>query len=436
MIYELLYTSVPKGLKRSKGYCNVLTTEGIPSALLERLADYCGYRHLLDPGSPDNPIAYGHRIVHLAGNTWHILSRVADAGFDYSGRSNLIAHFMAISQDELKDLSAGPTSLMMSPEFFRIGFDGEPRRVSESETRKRLGNVTDKAQKALTWATVTGHAGWAGRLVQVTEETSDSIALVYPLRTNTLKLLDEAASILHKHKQWDITFNTFFTKTGEQCRWRCYCANVDEASDFKGKEFDMELKRKGEPPQHSEYVEAAENGKKLATAEVFPKIAGDPKQPKSPRPPKPPEVDHGNVLPPDLGPQPPRAPRPPDLGPQPPRAPRPPDPGPQPPPIISNPPIELGNSHSHKSQSRDTYKTPFLVTVPALLFIIMILVAKDVFVNQKILTKLNTALVEIPNVLQLDFSLDSVSSGTIVIESGHSLVSATPYRPDPCGFNC
>ena len=39
-------------------------------------------------------------------------------------------------------------------------------------------------------------------------------------------------------------------------------------------------------------------------------------------------------------------------------------------------------------------------------------------------------------VLQLDFPLDSVSSGTIVIESGHSLVSATPYRPDPCGFNC
>ena len=39
-------------------------------------------------------------------------------------------------------------------------------------------------------------------------------------------------------------------------------------------------------------------------------------------------------------------------------------------------------------------------------------------------------------ILQLDFPLDSVSSGTIVIESGHSLVSATPYRPDPCGFNC
>ena len=39
-------------------------------------------------------------------------------------------------------------------------------------------------------------------------------------------------------------------------------------------------------------------------------------------------------------------------------------------------------------------------------------------------------------ILQLDFSLDSVSSGAIVVESGHGLVSATPYRPDPCDFNC
>jgi len=263
MIFELLYTSVPKGLKPgAKGYCTVLTTEGIPSALLERLEGYCGYRHLFSPGSPDNPEAFGHRILNLAGNTWHILSRVADAGSDYSGRSNLIGHFMAISEDELKGISAGPTSLMMSDGFFRTVLEGEPRRVSESETRKRLGNLTDKTQQALTWAKVTGHAGWAGRLVQVTEETSDSIALVYPLRTKTLKLLDEAACILPKHKQWDITFNTFFTKSGEECRWRCYCADVTEAGPFKGGEFDLvEVKRIGEPPVDSPYAEAATNGK-------------------------------------------------------------------------------------------------------------------------------------------------------------------------------
>jgi hypothetical protein len=268
MIFELLYTSVPKGLKPgAKGYCTVLTTEGIPSALLERLEGYCGYRHLFSPGSPDNPEAFGHRILNLAGNTWHILSRVADAGSDYSGRSNLIGHFMAISEDELKGISAGPTSFMMSDGFFRTVLEGEPRRVSESETRKRLGNVTDKIQQALTWATVTGHAGWAGRLVQVTEESSDSIALVYPLRTKTLKLLDEAASILPKHKQWDITFNTFFTKSGEECRWRCYCADVTEAGPFKGGEFDLvEVKKDGVPPVDSPYAEAAINGKKVGAS--------------------------------------------------------------------------------------------------------------------------------------------------------------------------
>jgi hypothetical protein len=127
--------------------------------------------------------------------------------------------------------------------------------------------VTDKIQQALTWATVTGHAGWAGRLVQVTEETSDSIALVYPLRTKTLKLLDEASSILPKHKQWDITFNTFFTKTGEECRWRCYCADVTEAVPFKGGEFDlMKVKKDGLPPVDSPYTEAAINGKKVGAS--------------------------------------------------------------------------------------------------------------------------------------------------------------------------
>ena len=258
MIYELLYTSVPKGLKPgSKGYCTVLTTEGIPSALLERLESYCGYRHLFDPGSPDNPIAYGHRVLNLAGNTWHILSRVADAGFDYSGRSNLIGHFMAISQDELKGMSAGPTALMMSRGFFRKELVGEPRRVSVTETRERLGSVTEKTQEkeALTWATVTGFAAWAERFVQVTEETSDSISLVYPLRTKTLDLLDEAASILPKNKQWDITFNTFFTKSGEECRWRCFCADVPEAGPFKGKEFDLvKVKRERKPPENSDYI--------------------------------------------------------------------------------------------------------------------------------------------------------------------------------------
>ena len=51
-------------------------------------------------------------------------------------------------------------------------------------------------------------------------------------------------------------------------------------------------------------------------------------------------------------------------------------------------------------------------------------------------SKISKILNQLSLVLQLNFPLDSVSSGTIVVESGHGLVSATPYRPDPCGFNC
>ena len=410
MIFELLYTSVPKGLKPgAKGYCTVLTTEGIPSALLERLEGYCGYRHLFSPGSPDNPEAFGHRILNLAGNTWHILSRVADAGSDYSGRSNLIGHFMAISQDELKGISAGPTSFMMSDGFFRTVLEGEPRRVSESETRNRLGNVTDKAQKALTWATVTCHAGWAGRLVQVTEESSDSIALVYPLRTNTLKLLDEAASILPKYKQWDITFNTFFTKSGEECRWRCYCADVDEASPFKGGEFDLvKVKRIGEPPVESPYAEAATNGKNKVGASPAAKPASGAKARtpiksnseksleagqsfvdkrkakredddfhtiinKDTKKPSVKPTQHSlEVLPRQAGPLPPpvnRAPRSIDL--------------------LNDMINEGKNSRNRKSQIRDPFKIAFYVTAALLFFVVLIFAGIEI-----IRSKPNNAVVE------------------------------------------
>jgi hypothetical protein len=70
--------------------------------------------------------------------------------------------------------------------------------------------------------------------------------------------------ILPKNKQWDITFNTFFTKSGEECRWRCYCANVPEAIPFKGSEFDLvDLKRRGLDPGDGVYVGAARQGKKM-----------------------------------------------------------------------------------------------------------------------------------------------------------------------------
>ena len=237
MIFELLYTSVPKGLKSgSKGYCTVLVTEGIPSALQERLESFSGYRHLSDSDSSRNPVTYAHRIVTVAGNRWHILSRGADYGSDYSQRANLIAHHVAMSSDEIARFRCGPTALMLSAGLFRTEWKEEPRRVGESETQARLSSPAGQPRVSRTWAGVTGDAGWGGRLTQLTEESSSPISIVYPAGTEVIKLLDESACLLPPERQWDVTFNTFFIKSD------------------------------GRKPAESAYVEAARTGRPIGKA--------------------------------------------------------------------------------------------------------------------------------------------------------------------------
>src|SRR5688572_13903049 len=110
MSWELVYTSVPQGLKPgSRGFCPVAMTRGIPAALLERLESLSGYRHLFAPQDPNarlNPPAWSHLIANLGGKRYHLLSYVGDAGLDYSQRTNKLAHHVACEPNELT--SAGP----------------------------------------------------------------------------------------------------------------------------------------------------------------------------------------------------------------------------------------------------------------------------------------------------------------------------------------
>ena len=89
MIQEIIYTSAEKGLKQgSRGFCTVVSTSGMAANMAERLESMSGYRHafgLNDPNVALNPVNYAHVTTRLAGQTLRVISRVADAGQDYSG---------------------------------------------------------------------------------------------------------------------------------------------------------------------------------------------------------------------------------------------------------------------------------------------------------------------------------------------------------------
>src|SRR5688572_8733432 len=128
MSEEIIYTSAPRGLKSgSRGFCTVASTPGMASTLAALLESLSGYRHLANPGAGEaaNPTVYCHMRARVGGNQLQILSRIADAGLDYSGRSNKLAHHVVLTPQEV--VSAGPAWVQQQAGFHRDNWNGDPR---------------------------------------------------------------------------------------------------------------------------------------------------------------------------------------------------------------------------------------------------------------------------------------------------------------------
>ena len=126
-MFELIHTSAPRGLFGGSGYTTVAATTGIPEALRKALESLSGYEQVFDYGSPQfsaNPVAFiCQPIGQAAGKSWWVLSRIAVAEKDYTGRSNYLAHHLALEHHELPQ--AGPVALAKAFPW-QAAWAGEP----------------------------------------------------------------------------------------------------------------------------------------------------------------------------------------------------------------------------------------------------------------------------------------------------------------------
>lgn len=231
MSQEILYTSAPKGLKLgSRGFCTVVSTAGMSKSLAERLESLSGYRHVFPPQSAEaslNPVAYSCVTTQVSGMTLYVVSRVSDAGIDYSGRTNKLAHHLALTAAELPP--AGPAWLAAQPGVLQTTFTGEPRLLPQGRAIPK-GNVAPKVCTA--WQQATGDAGWAGVLAHtIAEGPRREASLVFRPGMELLPLIEEAQALLPAELRWQATFSTYFTKLppGVTCRWRCVLEGSEEA---------------------------------------------------------------------------------------------------------------------------------------------------------------------------------------------------------------
>ncbi|MBO5793350.1 MAG: hypothetical protein J6S54_12865, partial [Lentisphaeria bacterium] len=110
MAYELIYTSVPQGIKSgSSGFCTVAYTQGLAANIalkLEGMSAYKPYFPHYDSNAVKNPVSFSHYSTVVSGETLHFLSRVCFYGLDYTKRSNKLAHHYVLRNDEVSLIKA------------------------------------------------------------------------------------------------------------------------------------------------------------------------------------------------------------------------------------------------------------------------------------------------------------------------------------------
>ena len=232
MSYELQYTSAERTLQAGvKGFGPVVSTRGMPATLQDRLIALSGYRHLFavhDAQAARNPVNHSHLIVSTGQKTFHVLSRIADAGFDYSHRSNKFAHHVAVEDGEC--VSGGPARVLADGEFMAKDFAGQPRWLEQGRPLPAANGQRPAECRA--WQLATGDAGWGGMLAQsATDRALRPVVVVYPLKVDPLALVIEALNLLPDARRWQVTFSTFFTKLppGIDCLWRFVPSEDPEA---------------------------------------------------------------------------------------------------------------------------------------------------------------------------------------------------------------
>ena len=216
MSWELVYTSVRRGLRpNTSGFCTVAVTAGMSRAVMqtiERISAYEFHFGLSDPRANENPINYLHMLLPVGGKPMHLLSRIAYAGADYSGRTNKIAHHILLLPDELSP--AGPADMirqLVNAGRFCSTWSGEPRELAPSSLAAGLGPSPAHGGPPATWRSLTGDAGWAGMLVKGFRENARIPAyLLFEPGLDILQLYQESLALLPPELRWEVGFSTYY----------------------------------------------------------------------------------------------------------------------------------------------------------------------------------------------------------------------------------
>ena len=215
-MYELIYTSTPKGLLAGRsGFSTVAMTAGFPPNLIAAIENMSGYKPLFPPGTAEegcNPVNYSCR-HYLSGTTrYTVLSKISFAGLSYTGRTNILAQHLLLTREELAEIPGGAAAILAEDANFPP-WEGEPRLLPQRSIQSlRLAPVPKESAEM--WEKLAGDkrfAPWTA--AKFRKDPGKPIILSFdPLQVSgrdILELIRETSACLKPADLPDFTFCTY-----------------------------------------------------------------------------------------------------------------------------------------------------------------------------------------------------------------------------------
>lgn len=203
MAWQLIYTSAPRLLEAGRtGFGTVARHRAVSGLIASSVERFSQFARL--PGHDTRRIVHACRILTVGSGTYHVLTCLQDAGSDYTGRTNHIAHHLIAEPREIRALSAAgltPADVLLAMKWRTSWSDG-PRFLDPAE-EVDLSSFTTTASQA--WAAVTGSP--ASARILGSREALKGCYLIIPPGINALDLFGEALRA-DPAQAWQTPFTT------------------------------------------------------------------------------------------------------------------------------------------------------------------------------------------------------------------------------------
>lgn len=203
MSFEVVHTSVVRGLRGESGFATAIMTRGLPAGLESGLQDVSGYDHDSARAVGVDTVEWAHRIVTVRGRPYTVLSRVAPNGVDTSRRPNRIAHHLVLEPHERAP--GGPAWMLGQFGAFETGTP----EVTERTTPPVLPTGDLPVRAAHAWSAAGFDAGWAGVVAQsLVDHPQAVVYVVLPEALDALPLVIDVLALMPNDRRWHVTFST------------------------------------------------------------------------------------------------------------------------------------------------------------------------------------------------------------------------------------